>query len=266
MSARLCCRAQPHTDSSARVLRESWSGGLVWARALLRAEPAACAKHGPHGALTSPATQETQQALPGAAACHGGASPLLYLPLPAREKKKTKKSVGGQGRVMGSAFTKREQAWLLEDEEEGPCAAPHEGVLVWHLGRLEQVPAQHGPLLHSPLVPSRTHTLQTQHQGSNHEGHREMSPAGRGVPAVCHSREHRARCPGRAEPPNSSGPRARLLRLPAAGTRSREPGLCPAGRGAEERGHCTRLNTQQRLCGTRGKNGEREREGKQEGE
>lgn len=112
VSARLCCRAQHHADSSARVLRKRCFGELVWAWAFLMAEPAPPhPKHSPHGVLTSPATHETQHVLPGAAASHGVASPLLYLAWPAREKKK-KTSGGGQGYVMGSVLTRKEQAWL----------------------------------------------------------------------------------------------------------------------------------------------------------
>lgn len=40
VSARLCCRAQHHADSSAHVLRKRCFGELVWAWAFLMAEPA----------------------------------------------------------------------------------------------------------------------------------------------------------------------------------------------------------------------------------
>lgn len=141
-------------------------------------------------------------------------------------KNKDKNKLGWQGDMMGSVLTKKEQAWLPGDEEEGPSATPHEGVLVWHLGWLEEV--QHPPsCCTASLLPAEPSSFQVQHKGSNHTGGR----SGRSVPALCHSCVHRARCPGTPEPPSSSCPRARLPQLPAAGTGTRAPGPCPAGQG-----------------------------------
>lgn len=56
-------------------------------------------------------------------------------------------------------------------EEGGPSATPHEGLLVWHLGWLEEVPTQHPPQsCTASLFSAEPSTFQMQHKGSNHGG------------------------------------------------------------------------------------------------
>lgn len=167
VSARLCCSAQHHTDSSAHVLRKRCFGGLVWAWAPLMAEPAP-----PVPSTAYMVRSPLQLCMRLSKSCQE------LLPLtgwflhcctwPGQLERKKDRSVGWQGYVMGSVLARKEQAWpgYQGDEEEGPSAPPHNRVLVWHLGWLEEVPTQHPtpppppspspPLLHSFLVPSRT--------------------------------------------------------------------------------------------------------------